>query len=101
MTTDLEPARDYTFERAPGDILFYEEDAGKEVAGNWAPCDLPDIAFRAKCPGPEDGETCGWVFRAAEEHEVDEDGEVSPSVGCPHCGFHAWATLKDWDPEEE
>lgn len=34
------------------------------------------------------------------DHDVADDGAVSPSLVCPRegCGFHAWARLGGWRP---
>jgi hypothetical protein len=42
------------------------------------------------CPG------CG-ITAYLEEHSVDSDGNVTPSVVCPGvCGFHEFIHLKGW-----
>ena len=35
---------------------------------------------------------------ALTDHEIAANGDVSPSVVCPHpgCTFHAWVTLVKW-----
>jgi len=37
---------------------------------------------------------------ALEDHEIDADGAVSPSLVCPRegCSWHVWVKLKDWKP---
>lgn len=32
------------------------------------------------------------------DHDIADDGTVSPSVVCPHpgCSWHVWIKLKDW-----
>jgi hypothetical protein len=34
------------------------------------------------------------------DHKVDTDGQVEPSLVCPHeCGFHERVLLLDWPPD--
>lgn len=40
------------------------------------------------CPG------CG--LKASLDHDVADDGKVSPSLDCPECEFHAHVTLAGW-----
>lgn len=30
------------------------------------------------------------------DHEISANGDVNPSILCPHCGWHVWGTLEDW-----
>lgn len=52
---------------------------------------LPGCCTAAlRCPG------CGRLFCLA-GHRIDERGQVSPSVVCPHgCGFHVMMKLEGW-----
>jgi hypothetical protein len=36
-----------------------------------------------------------------EDHNIADDGTVSPSVVCAHdnCLFHEWIKLEDWDAQ--
>jgi DNA-directed RNA polymerase subunit RPC12/RpoP len=43
-----------------------------------------------ECPG------CNKKF--ALDHEVADDGTVTPSMDCPECAFHEFVKLKDWRP---
>lgn len=44
-----------------------------------------------KCPG------CGAVGNLSESsHTVSDDGYISPSLACPHCGFHDTVGLEGW-----
>ena len=47
--------------------------------------------------------TCpGCRESGALEHDVNEAGEVNPSLDCPNdlCNFHAMVTLDEWDGDE-
>lgn len=39
---------------------------------------------------------CG--LNAQLDHDVADDGTVTPSLDCPECEFHAFVKLKDWEP---
>jgi len=41
---------------------------------------------------------CG--FKAALDHDIAEDGTVTPSLVCPNqnCDFHEFVKLRDWRP---
>jgi hypothetical protein len=43
------------------------------------------------CPG------CGVEGRL--QHDVSDDGKVSPSLDCPSCSFHEWVKLEGWKLE--
>lgn len=68
--------------------------AGTEVPGWW--------------PGDRDGQRvihlrCGGCKRHAgtmDNHVVETDGEVNPSILCPEasCGWHVWGRLEGWTP---
>lgn len=50
------------------------------------------VEVRLRCP------ICGrWSYL---DHEIENDGKVSPSVECPRegCGFHEWVQLEGWQP---
>ncbi len=49
---------------------------------------------RVTCPG------CAQEY--ALDHEIAEDGTVSPSLDCPTegCSFHDYAQLVDWPPRK-
>jgi len=41
------------------------------------------------CPG------CG--MKAGLDHTVEANGDVNPSLDCPECSYHVWASLEGWD----
>lgn len=45
--------------------------------------------------------TCGWTARLDDEHRVQADGTVSPSVQCSNggCGFHETVQLEGWESD--
>lgn len=49
--------------------------------------------FNAVLCCPDCGETGGL------DHEIDNDGTVTPSLVCPNdgCSFHEMVKLKDWE----
>jgi hypothetical protein len=51
---------------------------------------LPDVVMY-QCPNGHIG--------SLDDHEIADDGTVSPSVVCPHvgCGFHDNIKLADWN----
>lgn len=52
-----------------------------------------DAEWRIKFACPQCGTEAGL-----DDHEIDADGEVSPSVHCAtDCGFHDHVVLIDWD----
>lgn len=99
---DYDPARDYTFHRLDERPRYSKQ----EHIGGYAVVP-PENSFPGKdtkptlwirCPGEDEKNEhgkCGWLLYL--DHGINEDGEVQPSVGCPHCGFHAWVTLEGWD----
>lgn len=32
------------------------------------------------------------------DHDIADDGKVSPSLGCPFCGWHVFIRLEGWMP---
>ena len=61
----------------------------REIALDGKPGDPPDT-IKFACPN------CG-VEAYLDEHDVDDDGNVSPSVICPkECGFHDTVILKNF-----
>lgn len=66
------------------------EDFGPIKKGRWKR-DSHNRIFCC-CPG------CGRVVKL--DHEVDDDGKVTPSLDCPTevCHFHRFAMLLDWEP---
>lgn len=46
-----------------------------------------------KCPG------CG--IEAKLDHDVADDGKVSPSLDCPSCDFHTYVVLEGWPGKEK
>ncbi len=44
---------------------------------------------------PECGRAC-----SLSQHEIDAEGNVSPSVVCPYddCDWHVWIRLEGWKP---
>lgn len=51
-------------------------------------------------------ENCGYIFqlsiektRSYDNHTIDNDGMVEPSIGHDpsHCGLHEWGKLEDWE----
>lgn len=50
------------------------------------------VEVRVRCPN------CGrWSYL---DHEIEQDGNVNPSVECPRdgCGFHESVALEGWRP---
>ena len=39
---------------------------------------------------------CGGLVSLDKNHTIAEDGKVSPSIGCPWCGWHVFGKLLDW-----
>lgn len=66
---------------------------GNGEPGTWRPLTL-DIRRRTAvlfCPD------CGRRG-TLEDHVIEDDGRVSPSVVCPNdCGFHDFVTLAGWE----
>lgn len=52
---------------------------------DWTACGV--VVF-VGCPG------CREAFRLV--HEIDDVGNVSPSLDCPRCEFHDFVRLVDW-----
>lgn len=40
--------------------------------------------------------SCGTVA-SLEEHKIDDDGTVEPSVSCPDCAFHEHIALRGYE----
>lgn len=66
-------------------------------AGEWKGLRAEDGERTASVGCPE----CGRLA-SLRDHRIASDGEVSPSLVCPHagCPFHAWARLEGWEGEE-
>ncbi len=66
------------------------EDSSPIKKGGWKRCSNGWVFVC--CPG------CGQVARI--NHDIDNDGKVTPSLDCPTetCHFHRFAMLLDWEP---
>lgn len=64
--------------------------------GAWSPVlgVYPHIEVWFTCPNGHLGKL---------DHEIADDGTVSPSVACPveGCGFHELVKLEDWTPADQ
>jgi len=104
--TKYDPVQDFTFERSD-EPLSYENDGhiGRYhfLEGGGTCPNGGEAVFWIRCPGddpdqPQEHGKCGLKLICG--HAVKADGTVQPSIGCAVCGFHAWATLADWDHGE-
>ena len=73
--------------------IFRADGPGSLHAGNWCFVQYDGRkTIKVSCP------TCGTSANLAGTHEVDELGNVSPSLICPdECGFHEWVILEGWE----
>ena len=83
---ELKPVHRVVLTKMPTDATYHGAKPGE-----WKPAKLPDGTPSAVV-GCAD---CG-TWAALMDHTVDENGVVRPSIGCPSCGWHVFATLKDW-----
>lgn len=63
--------------------------------GKWRPATIQETGKKTatvSCP------SCGKTASLS-GHEIDPQGVVTPSLGCPYdsCDFHAWVTLEGWE----
>jgi hypothetical protein len=65
----------------------YERYGGRGIKWNRVTID-GKITARVTCPG------CRLTF--ALDHDIAEDGTVSPSLDCPVCVFHDFVKLERW-----
>lgn len=56
------------------------------AAGTWRRSDVPDNIL-VKCPRGHIGVL---------DHDIDDDGTVTPSVQCPSCEWHEMIRLDGW-----
>ena len=65
-----------------------------QVGGWWPLSTAEGRSAMVRCPVCKE---CG----ALTDHEISEDGVVSPSLQCPHndCTFHEFVRLDDWKEE--
>jgi hypothetical protein len=40
---------------------------------------------------------CRGLIHLEKNHSISPSGKVSPSIGCPWCGWHVFGTLVGWD----
>lgn len=65
------------YRKEPGTWFMLECSGGKRI---------PAVV----CPG------CRGGALSLKDHHVAADGKVTPSLGCPFCGYHEFITLKGW-----
>ena len=74
-----------------------QEHSGPLIVGHWRAISRDgDWIIKMTCP------LCGTEADLG-DHEIDESGNVSPSVKCPSdlraaCDFHDSVQLERWDP---
>lgn len=39
---------------------------------------------------------CGGLVSLDKNHVIESTGRVSPSIGCPWCGWHVFGSLEGW-----
>lgn len=63
-----------------------------QVGGTWAPRTRDGKrTAQIACPG------CGLVATLnPADHQIDDNGNVTPSVDCPNCEFHKTIKLDKW-----
>jgi len=82
-------------------VRFKKAPEGQPIpnAGEW--CVITNVhrvpPTREPCIGCP---ICGC--HAALDHDVADDGTVTPSLVCPQddCSFHDWGILEDWDKSD-
>jgi DNA-directed RNA polymerase subunit RPC12/RpoP len=63
----------------------------EQPRGSWAPGKSEDrVVPIVRCLD------CGGKFTLCKNHKIMEDGKVTPSIGCPWCGWHVFGRLLDW-----
>jgi hypothetical protein len=73
-------------------LVYIEPQQSRGTSGTWTlaydretDTHVPLVHCR-RCSG-------GFTLKV---HTVADDGHVSPSIGCPWCGWHVYAKLSDW-----
>lgn len=77
-------------------FVFEYSNVGPHLQGSW---------HKANKSGSKDWRPvircleCGGLVSLDKNHVINDMGRVSPSIGCPWCGWHVFGSLDRWQEQ--
>jgi hypothetical protein len=73
------------------DFVFTKAEPTCRKPGTWSSCKTES----GRVPLIRCGK-CGGGVLLDTNHTISDDGKITPSVGCPFCGWHIFGRLEGW-----